>query len=614
MSLQFAMSTTKFFLNSTDSLVRESIDGSLSLHTNLVRLDGYPAIKVILDRRRYQALQNSETSLPVAVVCGGGSGHEPAFLAYAGEGMLSAAVCGDLFASPSESAVLAGLRNTITSSGALVVVLNYTGDRLNFGAAVEGIKIETGFDCRMVIVGDDVALRQRQTSKAGARGLSGAMLVLKCAGAAAAAGRTLDEVEAMAQLVNRHVTTMGCSLTECNLPGRKQNEHRLGDDEIEIGLGAHGEPGVYRQRMEGLDSIVANLVKRVGCVDEFEDESQKVNPGDDVVVLINNMGGVTQLEMGTIVRSTLTAIQEILGANITRVYSSIFLSSLDMKGFSISLLRLPKGKDKEDIICALDAPTEAPGWPCRVHPLPCPPDVAGTNIVPMKPKPDQRESESFAESSMTNTMSLVHEIIQNACEAIISSADMLNSLDQRIGDGDCGTTFKTGAEQILNSPRVKNAKSVRQAIFDIADIAGEDMGGSSGALLKIFFFAMATALSPVNDQESSMENISCGIQRGVEKMIFYGGANKGDSTMMDALIPLSEALATAVQNGYSPKEASRAMLQATRQGCETTQHLVAKAGRASYVPEETQVGVTDPGAEACVIIMKAIDDVLARKL
>lgn len=597
------MAETKYFLNSTDSLVRESIDGTLALNPNLVRLDGYPAIKVILDRTRYEDIQKSETSTPVAVVCGGGSGHEPAFLAYAGQGMLSAAVCGDLFASPSESAVLAALRNSITASGALVVVLNYTGDRLNFGAAVEGIKMETGFDCRMVIVADDVALRQRQTSKAGARGLSGAMLVLKCAGAVAAAGKPLDDVEAMAQLVNRNVTTMGCSLTECNLPGRKVSEHRLGANEMEMGLGAHGEPGVYRQNIEDLNSIVKTLVKRVACVGEFEDEIQKVHPGDDVVVLINNMGGVTQLEMGSIVHSVMSVMKEELSVNILRIYSGIFLSSLDMKGFSISLLRLPEGDGKEALLEALDAPTEAPGWRFKpiVHPM--------TSVVPMKPKPEQDKEKSLTDLDTSETMKLVEEMIHAACTAIISSADSLNELDRQIGDGDTGDTFRTGAERILSNTKVTGAKSLRMAIFEIADIAGKDMGGSSGALLKIFFFAFATA---IHGHGWTMTDVCQGIQMGVEKMTFYGGAKKGDSTMMDALIPLSEAFAEAVKQGSSPRQASKRMLQAAREGCDTTRELIAKAGRASYVPEEAQVGVTDPGAEACVIIMNAMDGILSR--
>jgi dihydroxyacetone kinase len=179
----------------------------LSLNPNrIARLEqGWPNQKVIVDRERHKRWEAKEAGLPVAVLCGGGSGHEPAFAGYVGSGMLSAAVAGDLFASPPTSAVVSALRNTITESGALVIVLCYTGDRLNFGAAVEAIRVETGLDARMVIVSDDVALRVKgagEVRKTSARGLAGAMLVLKAAGAAAAAGLPLGDVERVATLVS----------------------------------------------------------------------------------------------------------------------------------------------------------------------------------------------------------------------------------------------------------------------------------------------------------------------------------------------------------------------------------------------------------------------------
>jgi len=591
----------KFLLNTVDRLVEESIDGCLSLHSStLCRLDGYPSIKVVLDTTRYFDKKESD-SLPVAVVCGGGSGHEPAFASYAGQGMLSAAVCGDVFASPSESAVLAALRSTITSSGALVVVLNYTGDRLNFGAAVERIKIETGWDARMVIVGDDVALREGLKKKTGARGLSGAMLVLKCAGAVAARGASLDEVERMAHLVKDNVTTMGCSLSTCNIPG-KETQRVLGEGEMEMGLGAHGEAGAYRQHVVELDEIVEQLVKRVGRVGEYQDH-QKVNHGDNVVVLINNMGGVTQLEMGAIVWSAQRAVKACLGARVVRLYSGIFLSSLDMRGFSISLLRIPDGGEGEEILRALDARTEAPGWPLCSHHVGAEPRDS-LMIVPMEPEP-KREVESGRRDSI---MSNVHDMIAKVCESVVAAADLLNELDGVIGDGDCGNTFRRGFEKIAKDDAVKNAATLREAMFAISDIAGEYMGGSSGALLKIFFFSLASSL-PAN-AEPKIQDIASGVAMGVERMSFYGGAEKGDSTMLDALIPLAQAFNEASQGGASAKDISAACVAAAREGRDSTRTLIAKAGRASYVPEECQAGVTDPGAEAVVVIMEAVDSTL----
>lgn len=320
---------SKHFANDVDTLVHESIEGLLALNQNLVRLgDGWPSKKVVLDQARYQLRESGDTEggLPVAVLCGGGSGHEPAFAGYVGNGMLSAAIAGDLFASPPVSAVLSALRHTITESGALVVVLCYTGDRLNFGAAVEAIRAETGLDARMVIVSDDVALRDKgsmvdsATRKTSARGLAGAMLVLKVAGAAAAANLPLDDVERVATLVASNVTTMGVSLTSCHIPGRSHDSQRLAENEMEYGLGAHGEPGAYKSSVESLETIVKTVVERVGCVGDFEDH-QTVQPGSDVVVLVNNMGGTTMLEFSAIVGNIRQQVEDMLKCKVVRLYS-----------------------------------------------------------------------------------------------------------------------------------------------------------------------------------------------------------------------------------------------------------------------------------------------------
>ncbi|KAI8110864.1 hypothetical protein M9434_004438 [Picochlorum sp. BPE23] len=589
-----------YFLNSKDQIVQDSIDGFLQLCPNLCRLDGYPSTKVVLDRKRYE-LMDQNTPQGVAVVSGGGSGHEPAFAKLCGSGFLSAAVCGEIFASPSESSILTALRHTITASGALIVVNNYTGDKLNFGAALEKIKAETGYDARMVIVADDVALRSSSNvrSKVGARGLAGCMLVLKCAGAWAAQGRSLSEVEQMTTRVTESITTMGCAVSSCTLPGQK-TKRILNEGELEMGLGAHGEPGACRQTMKSADEVVLEMVERVGCIGKYEDD-QKVSPGDRVVILLNNLGSITQLEMGIIVSSTIKAVTHTLGARIERFYSGMFLSSLDMKGFSISLLRIKQGAEGDEVLRALDAPTDAPGWPhCTVQaPIP-----QKDFVVPLRTVSATRD-ETVERKKYMDT---VYRVIVSACDSIIACSDLLNELDAAIGDGDCGDTYFIGATKVKESDSVKNAPTLSKALLEISNIAGEDMGGSSGALLKIFFVAFSSALHEDADV-LSLKDISTGLQRGCEKMSYYGGAVLGDSTMLDALIPLSNAVQQAASTDGGLATAQQA-LKAAQSGAESTKHLVAKAGRASYVPENAQKDVTDPGSEAVVAIMRGIHDEL----
>lgn len=596
--------TTKHFANGVDLMVIEAIEGTLSLNpTRLVRLaDGWPHKKVILDRARWERARatNDEDSdpLPVAVLCGGGSGHEKAFIGYVGQGMLSAAIAGDLFASPPSSAVLAALRETVSESGAIVVVLSYTGDRLNFGSAIEQFRAESGSDVRMVIVSDDVALRGRcaRARKTSARGLAGAMLVLKVAGAAAATGLDLDAVHRLATFVASNVTTMGVALTSCTVPGRAAST-RLGPDEMEYGLGAHGEPGAEKSPIEDLDTIVRRVVERVGCIGEFEDD-QKVEEGSSVVLLLNSMGATTQLELAAIGGNVRRQVEEILKCKVVRLYSGIFLSSLDMMGFSLSLLRLTDDT-AEEVLQHLDAATDADAWPKSSCQPPGPPSVVSA-LRHLSSRKSFRAPQDGSEVEPDPEMGSVHQAIERACAAAIAARDELNELDSAIGDADCGSTFARGGSSVLESEAIKNATSVHEVLGVIASIAGEAMGGSSGVLLKIFFGAMASELAAGADGDDIQPDPSMAkaVAAGVEKLKFYGGADLGDSTMLDALIPFSDALS----RGAVWKDA----VDAAREGCEKTRGMTASAGRASYVPEQQQISVADPGATAVVRILEAL--------
>ena len=484
------------------------------------------------------------------------------------------------------------------------MVLCYTGDRLNFGAAVEAIRVETGMDARMVIVSDDVALRVKGASarKTSARGLAGTMLVLKVAGAAAAAGRSLDDVEALATWVASNVTTMGVSLTSCSIPGRsKESQRRLDEEEMEYGLGAHAEPGAKKTPVHDLDTIVRTVVERVGCVGAYEDD-QKVEAGSQVVVLINNMGGTTLLEQGAIVGSVRRQVEEVLGCRVVRLLAGHFLTSLDMKGFSVSLLRLTDDK-ADEILRFLDAPTDAMAWPAQ-RPQPVAPSSNVVSVLQSR----LSSKLSFRTTSITpdnvdavcpaQLLKSIHEAIARGCNAAIAAKDVLNELDGAIGDGDCGSTFARGGRLVLESDRVKSATSLHEALAAIADVAGEAMGGSSGVLLKILFSSMAAELQNCGTADPSRAEIARGLAAGVDKMMLYGGAVQGDSTMLDALIPFSRVL-----NGGGTWEAA---LTAAEKGAEETKAMTASAGRASYVPEKTQEGVADPGATAVVEILRGV--------
>ncbi|KAK1287391.1 putative 3,4-dihydroxy-2-butanone kinase [Acorus calamus] len=266
----------KKLINDPNDVVTEFIEGLVETYPGLQYLDGFPGIKVVL---RADVVGTKYDK--VAVICGGGSGHEPAHAGFVGEGMLTAAILGDVFASPHVDAILAGIRAVTGPMGCLLIVKNYTGDRLNFGLAAEQAKSE-GYKVESVIVGDDCALPPRR-GIAGRRGLAGTILVQKVAGAAAAAGLSLTEVLDEAKHASEMVGTMGVALSVCTLPGQVTSD-RLGPGKMELGLGIHGEPGAAVTDLQPVDLVVSHVLKQILSK---ETNYIPISRGNNVVLMVN---------------------------------------------------------------------------------------------------------------------------------------------------------------------------------------------------------------------------------------------------------------------------------------------------------------------------------------
>ena len=268
------------FINRRETLVTEAIDGYLlsSGTGRLARLDGYPHIKVVVrqdwDKQR------------VALISGGGSGHEPSHVGFIGEGMLTAVVCGEVFASPSVDAVLSGICAVTGTPGCLLIVKNYTGDRLNFGLAAEKAR-QLGYKVELVFVADDIAIADAPHP----RGVAGTLFVHKVAGHVAATGGTLDEVQAAAADTAGAVASLGLALATCTLPGEKVN-NRIAEGQAELGLGIHGEPGAKLIAVTDARSLVATIQEQLQAHVPVE---------GPLAILVNNLGGTTPLEMNVVV-------------------------------------------------------------------------------------------------------------------------------------------------------------------------------------------------------------------------------------------------------------------------------------------------------------------------
>lgn len=304
---------SQFFMNQKSGLVNEAIEGALisSGFHNISQLDVGPDIRVVV--------RNDWDKSRVALISGGGSGHEPAHVGFVGKGMLTAAVCGDIFASPSVDAVLSAIVNVTGNKGCLLIVKNYTGDRLNFGLAAEKAK-KLGFKVDLVMVTDDIALPDNPQP----RGIAGTVLVHKVAGYAAEQGKSLKDVTALANKAIAATASIGLAFSTCHVPGETRDD-RVKEGQSELGMGIHGEPGASTLKTQNSEEIVSVLVEKLA----------KHNPdGKKVALLVNNLGGFSALEMAVLTREVLKTD---LGKTVKQLVGpATLVSALDMKGFSLS--------------------------------------------------------------------------------------------------------------------------------------------------------------------------------------------------------------------------------------------------------------------------------------
>ncbi|MEY8099333.1 dihydroxyacetone kinase subunit DhaK [Falsihalocynthiibacter sp. S25ZX9] len=526
------------FINQRENAVTDAIDGVIrSSGGALARLDGYPHIRVVI--------RNDWGKSKVALVSGGGSGHEPAHAGFVGRGMLTAAVCGDVFASPSVDAVLAGILAVTGPAGCLLIVKNYTGDRLNFGLAAERARA-FGLKVNMVIVDDDIAL----PDLAQPRGVAGTLFVHKIAGALAESGQPLETITKAAERVVAGTKSLGMSLDTCTVPGSPK-EDRIPLGKVELGLGIHGEAGVEQISYVDAKQSVAAIIEKLAPLLENKPH----------VVLLNNLGGSSVLEMSVLAN-------ELANCSISKKLKFIvgpasMMTSLDMRGFSVSVY--PVSPEEEEL---LKAPCTPAAWPGCMELKQIPLIELPDGLTPIQPVPSKHDETA--------------EFLTKCCETLISAEADLNALDAKSGDGDTGSTLSGAARALIGALDRLPLADHTQLYRAIGQELSQTMGGSSGVLLAIFFTAAGDAVS------SGLPMVEA-LKEGLKRMQHIGGAQVGDRTMVDALKPALDALSV----GIAPAA------EAARKGAIHTSTIVkAKAGRAAYINAEQLQGHIDPGAEA----------------
>lgn len=449
--------STKHFINDPVHLV-ESALRAVTLTSPGIGLDA--ANKILYIRPRLIPQQ-----LKVHLISGGGSGHEPSFAGMVGPGLLSAAVAGTIFVSPSAQQIRTAIIGRVPhqskldpESGVLVIVMNYTGDVLNFGVAIEAARAE-GTNVQMVVVGDDVAVGRSHAGKVGRRGIAGTVLVHKLSGALASMGYGLTQVAALAQLVADNLVTIGASLERVHVPGVRESSteytSRLAPDEAEIGMGIHNEQGWCRASNTAFSDLIDTMLQYLLAQDDPERSfvDFKTNP-ENVVLLVNNLGGLSPLELGGIVSEAALQLKQTHGIRVLRVLSGTYMTSLDSRGFSITLLRLVNtGIDGLSLLDLLDYPCEALGWPSSVPKATWEAKDLGIQEHKVVTKVEN-ELSGLKSDIRTTEMALVA-----ALKSVIASEPDITRFDMIVGDGDCGTTLKRGAQG--------KAKEIPNAFFSL---------------------------------------------------------------------------------------------------------------------------------------------------
>ncbi|XP_071528911.1 triokinase/FMN cyclase-like [Panulirus ornatus] len=579
----------QFMLAPSEVCVDEGLAAVASANPGFVYI---PEHRVVVERG-WMVKDDDGGRRKVAMVCGGGSGHEPFAAGFVGEGMLSAAVAGSVFTSPPPTAVATAITavGKDNPEGVLVLTMNYTGDRLNFGLAVERCRA-AGMKVAMYVSGDDCALTQLEGT-AGRRGLCGTLFIMKIVGAMFHAGASLDEGLATCRRLSDAIGTIGVATSGCTLPGSSSPLFTVAEGTMELGLGVHGETGAATVKSGSAKEVVKTLLTHLTRADSST--RLPLQEGDQVAVIVNNLGCLSQLEMCNLTKEVVAQLGE-RRLKVLRVYPGSLMTSLDMRGVHVAVLRLLDPA----WLCHLDARTTAPAWPS-----PCLLEDAPAGEIHL---PDLRLTARQENLESSYTLDADHaRKLQSCIEAVLTEMpkheESLNALDAGCGDGDCGSTLTHGISALSRQMASLLYTEPSKVLSVVADVAANSMGGTCGGLYSIFFTAAAahTGLQP---RVSQRRTWATGLRAGTSAIMEYGGATQGDRTMLDALVPALEAL-EAGDDDQDLRTLLKAMAAAADEGAKKTARMRARAGRASYVRSENVRG-EDPGARAVAHLLQAM--------
>lgn len=553
--------STKHFYPSTEGVVVQGLESLVSRNKHLA-----------LDAPNKVVYSKTHDPSKVTVISGGGSGHEPAWSGYVGDGMLAAAVNGEVFASPSTKQVMAAIEHVPSDAGIILCITNYTGDNLHFGLAREKAA-GVGHKIAILKMTDDVALGKKQTEHLGSRGLAGNMFVLKLCGSASEFGNSFEKCMKIGQSVNDNCVTVGSSLDHCHIPGR-EHHRSIPEDTYVLGMGIHNEPGLHEiSPMPPVDDLVADMLKY--CLDPNDKDRSFVDfkPDDMVLLLINNFGGMSNFELEALTSTTRKVLKRDWNIVPARYYAQCFETSLNAPGWSLSLLNL-SGVERQSktsiytLLHLLDSDTRAPAWPKNGF----------KDVKEVKQKAAasaQSASEALAKGPKVDPATL-ESALREACNAAIKAEPDITKWDVQMGDGDCGEAVEGMCKGILKKLDAGLCKD--GALFHVLDEVGEaveEIGGTLGAICSITLASFTTNLRQAakSNSDFQMNAKAAGQAAGqaLQNLMGYTSARQGGRTVMDTLIPFGETL-------QKDSDFAKAV-DAAEQGARSTGGMKAKFGR-----------------------------------
>ncbi|KAJ1920251.1 Dihydroxyacetone kinase 2 [Mycoemilia scoparia] len=600
------MADGKHFVNESTKLVLESLEG-LTLTYPHIALDHKHKVVYVKDVNQVREQQ-------VTLLSGGGAGHEPAHAGYVGPAMLTAAVSGHVFASPTSSQVLACIRRIYSPNhGTLVIVKNYTGDILNFGRAIERFKAErmessggskgqSPPQIEMIVVDDDVGVIDEDDDDKGGvgrRGLAATVLVHKVCGALAATGSCLEEIKRIAKFVVKNSFTIGCALESASVPGGHGKPRQLPSDQLEIGMGIHNEPGFGKGTLKPAHCLIADLVKHMVTSKPWS-EIQTREKHSDIVLLANNLGAVSNLEMGLVANEAVKSFSSHHAIKCTRVYTGTYMTGLAMAGISLTALVLPNDVPfRELVLDALDKPAQAPGW--VNHPVVKSDDASdqASDAQAETFNADPKDSSSTFKSEWT-------KVIESGYQSVVKNEPTITRLDTEMGDGDCGEVLLAGATAIhnaLESGELYTGGNIWTTIRQISCLVEDSMGGTSGIIYCLFLDGLAQSLasasegSPVS-AESATRLWSEAHPHALQTLYKYTSARPGHRTLIDSLEPF---VATFKSTGGDLELSVQKALEGSRE----TANMKPKRGRAVYTGSNEK-SLMDAGAVGLCAVLQGI--------